>query len=79
MQRDLENLSTRDLRELLICKSTELLDASQDRHGHGAQIHSLQVEVKEIQEALKVKRENISLAFVKRDNFSLALKINFLI
>ena len=69
MRRDLENLSARDLRELLICKSTELLKAFQDRHGNGAQIHSLQVEVKEIQETLKMKRGNLSLP----------LKINFLI
>lgn len=61
MQRDLENLTTQDLRQLLICKTTELLNAFQDKHLDGAHVHSLQVEVEETREAIRIRRGNPSL------------------
>jgi hypothetical protein len=78
MHRDLNNLATQDLRELLICKTTELLNVFQEKHPDGAQIHSLQVEVEEIREAIQIRRGNPSLGFRNQlsifclsDNFNL--------
>ena len=51
-----------DLCELLVFTTTELLNAFQEKHADGAHIHTLQQEIQEIREALRIKRGDLSRA-----------------
>ena len=58
MQHNFEQMTIHELCELLVFKTTELLNAFQERHADGAQIQSLQVEVQEIREAIRTRRSD---------------------
>jgi hypothetical protein len=56
----LENMNLRDLCDLLVVKTSDLLSVLHQKGGNGFKIRDLKLEVEKIQETIKFKRSELN-------------------
>ena len=56
----LENMNLRDLCDLLVVKTSELLSVLHQKGGNGFKIRDIKLEVEKIQETIKLKRSELN-------------------